>query len=299
MASPDRGIGVTLSTLSGSEAVRGAPGVAPSSTHRGAPASPQIPVGARLSYRGACCLCVPARRGRRVAGSRLAGAGRCRRGRGRRRGLERRHRAGRCGLPRRLRARRRRHRERPPRAGARRLGASSSTSARWRSSALVSYASIGWSLTPQTSYGDANRWLVAAAAAGCGILLASLRAARSRRRCGCSAPMSLPLIAYAIQQRAHGVFFQTSPRLQGVLGYPNAIGAYAALAAPRALWLASSPQRLRRAAGCATLSLLVLGARPRLLAWRPDRRDPRLRRLARSQRATHRERRGRCSPCSP
>ncbi len=70
---------------------------------------------------------------------------------------------------------------------------------------------------------------------------------------------SLPLIAYAIQQRAHGVFFQTSPRLQGVLGYPNAIGAYAALAAPAALWLASSPQRARRVAGCGTLALLVLG----------------------------------------
>src|SRR4029079_15178560 len=77
--------------------------------------------------------------------------------------------------------------------------------------------------------------------------------------------------AYAIQQRAHGEFFQTSPRLQGVLGYPNAIGAYAALAAPAALWLptprappaalclASSPQRARRVAGCATLALLVLG----------------------------------------
>ncbi|MDX6486342.1 MAG: hypothetical protein QOF43_1495, partial [Gaiellaceae bacterium] len=68
----------------------------------------------------------------------------------------------------------------------------------------------------------------------------------------------LPLVAYALQQRAHGVFFQTSPRLQGVLGYPNALGAYAALTAPGALWLASGPVRLRRAAGCATLSLLVL-----------------------------------------
>ncbi|MDX6618065.1 MAG: hypothetical protein QOK36_451, partial [Gaiellales bacterium] len=42
-------------------------------------------------------------------------------------------------------------------------------------------------------------------------------------------------------------------------GYPNAIGAYAALAAPGALWLASAPQRSRRVAGCGTLSLLVLG----------------------------------------
>ena len=124
---------------------------------------------------------------------------------------------------------------------------------------LVSYASIGWSLTPGTSYGDANRWLVAAAAAGCGILLARLgrRPLESAVLVLCA--MSLPFIAYAIQQRAHGVFFQTSPRLQGVLGYPNAIGAYAALAAPGALWLASSPQRLRRAAGCGTLSLLILG----------------------------------------
>jgi O-antigen ligase len=123
---------------------------------------------------------------------------------------------------------------------------------------LVSYASIGWSLTPQTSYGDANRWLVAAAAAACGVLLAGLlrRPLESAVWVLCAA--SLPLVAYAIQQRAHGVFFQTSPRLQGVLGYPNALGAYAALAAPAALWLASSQQRARRAAGCATLSLLVL-----------------------------------------
>ncbi len=123
---------------------------------------------------------------------------------------------------------------------------------------LASYASVGWSLTPQTSYGDADRWLVAAAAAACGVLLAGLlrRPLESAVWVLCAA--ALPLVAYAIQQRAHGVFFQTSPRLQGVLGYPNAIGAYAALAAPAALWLAGSPQRARRAAGCGTLALLVL-----------------------------------------
>ncbi len=125
--------------------------------------------------------------------------------------------------------------------------------------ALASYASIGWSVTPQSSYGDADRWLLAAAAAACGALLARLlrRPLESAVWVLCAA--ALPLVAYAIQQRAHGVFFQTSPRLQGVLGYPNAIGAYAALAAPAALWLASSPQRARRAAGCGTLALLVLG----------------------------------------
>jgi O-antigen ligase len=125
--------------------------------------------------------------------------------------------------------------------------------------ALASYASVAWSLTPQTSYADADRWLVAAAAAACGALLAGLlrRPLESAVWVLCAA--SLPLVAYAIEQRADGVFFQTSPRLQGVLGYPNAIGAYAALAAPAALWLASSPQRARRAAGCGTLALLVLG----------------------------------------
>ena len=125
--------------------------------------------------------------------------------------------------------------------------------------ALASYASIAWSLTPQTSYGDANRWLVAAGAAAAGALLAGLlrRPLESAAWVLCAA--SLPLVAYAIQQRADGVFFQTSPRLQGVLGYPNAIGAYAALAAPAALWLASSPQRARRVAGSGALALLVLG----------------------------------------
>jgi hypothetical protein len=125
--------------------------------------------------------------------------------------------------------------------------------------ALASYASIGWSLTPQSSYGDADRWLVAAAAAAAGALLAGLlrRPLESAVWVLCAA--ALPLVAYAIQQRAHGVFFQTSPRLQGVLGYPNAIGAYAALAAPAALWLASARERARRVAGCGTLALLVLG----------------------------------------
>ena len=137
---------------------------------------------------------------------------------------------------------------------------------------LVSYASIAWSLTPQTSYGDADRWLVAAAAAACGALLAGLlrRPLESAVWVLCAA--ALPLVAYAIEQRADGVFFQTSPRLQGVLGYPNAIGAYAALAAPAALWLASSPQRARRVAGCGTLALLVLGLALRLLARRHARR---------------------------
>ena len=125
--------------------------------------------------------------------------------------------------------------------------------------ALASYASIAWSLTPQTSYGDANRWLVAAAAAAGGALLAGLLRRPLEGAVWVLCAASLPLVAYAIQQRADGVFFQTSPRLQGVLGYPNAIGAYAALAAPAALWLASSPQRARRVAGCGTLALLVLG----------------------------------------
>ena len=103
---------------------------------------------------------------------------------------------------------------------------------------------------------------------------------------------SLPLIAYAIQQRAHGEFFQTSPRLQGVLGYPNAIGAYAALAAPAALWLASSRQRARRVAGCGTLALLVLGLALVLVARRRAGRSDRLRGLAGRLRPAHRERRG-------
>ena len=125
--------------------------------------------------------------------------------------------------------------------------------------ALVSYASIAWSLTPQASYGDADRWLVAAAAAAGATVLAGLLRRPLEAAVWVLCAASLPLIAYAIQQRAHGEFFQTSPRLQGVLGYPNAIGAYAALAAPAALWLASSPQRARRVAGCGTLALLVLG----------------------------------------
>ena len=128
--------------------------------------------------------------------------------------------------------------------------------------ALVSYASIWWSLTPQLSFGDANRWLVAAAAGACGILLANLLRRPLEAAAWVLCAAALPLVAYAIQQRAHGVFFQTSPRLQGVLGYPNAIGAYAALAAPAALWLASSALRFHGAAGCAIYSLPLLGARP-------------------------------------
>ena len=127
------------------------------------------------------------------------------------------------------------------------------------SAGLVSYASIAWSLTPQASWGDANRWLVAAAAAAAGTLLAALLRRPLEAAVWVLCAASLPFIAYAIQQRARGEIFQTSPRLQGALGYPNAIGAYAALAAPGALWLASAPQRARRVAGCGCLSLLVLG----------------------------------------
>ena len=60
---------------------------------------------------------------------------------------------------------------------------------------------------------------------------------------------------------------------------------------PRALWLASSPQRARRVAGCGTLALLVLGLGARLLARRHAGRGDRLRRLAGRQRPAHRERR--------
>ena len=145
---------------------------------------------------------------------------------------------------------------------------------------LVSYASIAWSLTPQTSYGDANRWLVAAAAAACGLLARAPAAPPARGRRVGALRRRLPLVAYAIQQRAHGVFFQTSPRLQGVLGYPNAIGAYAALTAPGALWLASShaPPAPRR--GLRDARAARARARPRLLARRARGRGARLRRLA-------------------
>ena len=80
---------------------------------------------------------------------------------------------------------------------------------------------------------------------------------------------SLPLVAYAIQQRAHGVFFQTSPRLQGVLGYPNAIGAYAALAAPaRALAreLAAARRAAPPAAARSRCSCSASGSPPRAAA---------------------------------
>ena len=109
--------------------------------------------------------------------------------------------------------------------------------------ALVCYASIGWSLTLQTSVRRRQPLAVAAAAAACGVLLANLlrrplelgHLGAVRRRAAA--------VAYAIQQRAHGVFFQTSPRLQGVLGYPNAIGAYARWRRPAALWLAARAAR--------------------------------------------------------
>jgi hypothetical protein len=116
------------------------------------------------------------------------------------------------------------------------------------SAGLVSYASIAWSLTPQASWGDANRWLVAAAAAAAGTLLAALLRRPLEAAVWVLCTASLPFIAYGIQQRAHGEFFQTSPRLQGALGYPNAIGAYAALAAPGPC--GSARRSARRVAGC-------------------------------------------------
>ena len=109
---------------------------------------------------------------------------------------------------------------------------------------------------------------------------------------------ALPLVAYALQQRAHGVFFQTSPRLQGVLGYPNALGAYAALTAPGALWLASTPvaSAARRAARRCRCSCSRSVSRPRAAdCW------PRSSAAASGWRSAIGARRQapRCSSCSP
>ncbi len=158
---------------------------------------------------------------------------------------------------------------------------------------LVSYASIAWSLTPQASCGDANRWLVAAAAAAArhaargtaapptrGRRVGAVRrlaAAHRVRHPAARARRVLPDLA-ATAGRAR--LSQRDRRLRGARGARARCGSRARRSARR------------RVAGCGYA--VAARARPGalLVARRRAGRGDRLRGLAGRLRPAHRERRG-------
>ena len=159
-----------------------------------------------------------------------------------------------------LRPRRRRHGRRRLRADAcRRAGCSVYVGA-LALTALASYASIAlvadaadvlWRRQP-LARGRGRRGRAAPCSPACS-------AVRSRAPCGCSAPPRCRSSPTRSSNARTACSSRPRRGCRACSAIPNAIGAYAALAAPAALWLASSPQRARRVAGCGTLALLVLG----------------------------------------
>ena len=93
-------------------------------------------------------------------------------------------------------------------------------------------------------------------------------AARSRPPCGCSAP---PRCRSSPTPSSSGrTACSSRPRrgCRACSAIPTRSAPTPRSRRPAALWLASAPQRARRVAGCATLALLVLGLGARLLARR-------------------------------
>ena len=120
--------------------------------------------------------------------------------------------------------------------------------------ATLAFASISWSLSPQLSWGDAVRVLVALAAYAGGVWAgrwldrpAQTAAVVFCGVAGAVAAWALVLRAFAWERFAR---FQANPeRLAQPIGYPNALAGLCALAVPGALWLATGRGRARALRG--------------------------------------------------
>lgn len=108
--------------------------------------------------------------------------------------------------------------------------------------AVLTYASISWSVVPSSSWVEANRTLSYLAAFSCGIALARLLPQQVR---GVLAATALATTAVAVSALLAKVFPGTLDRndplgrLSAPLGYWNAVGLMAAMGIPPCVWLAA------------------------------------------------------------
>ncbi|MBV9000986.1 MAG: O-antigen ligase family protein, partial [Solirubrobacterales bacterium] len=105
--------------------------------------------------------------------------------------------------------------------------------------AALTFASIGWSVDPSTSWVEANRTLSYLAAFGSAIALARLAPARWRAVIGAVALCAAVVSAYALLAKVFPSTFDPSTpvgRLRAPFGYYNATGLMAAFGLPACLW---------------------------------------------------------------
>lgn len=105
--------------------------------------------------------------------------------------------------------------------------------------AALTYASIAWSVQPESSWLEANRTLSYLAAFGGAVALARLAPARWRAVVGAIAAASVVICGYSLLAKAFPATFDpgdTIGRLRLPFDYWNAVGLTAAMGIPACLW---------------------------------------------------------------
>jgi O-antigen ligase len=125
--------------------------------------------------------------------------------------------------------------------------------------AAAAFASISWSVLPQSSWDDALRAVCAAAALVCGLWLAGLLRQPLATACILLTGIAIPAVLWALTARSFGTLVVPAgnSRLQEPLPYPNALGILGATCALAALWTATRRHPALRLLGGASLGLCL------------------------------------------
>ncbi|HWE32053.1 MAG TPA: O-antigen ligase family protein [Solirubrobacteraceae bacterium] len=129
--------------------------------------------------------------------------------------------------------------------------------------AALTYASIGWSIRPDSSWLEGNQTVSYAAVFGGGIVAARLLPGRWRVVIGGVTIASLAICAWALLTKVFPGSLDASDtlgRLNAPFGYWNAVGLAGALGLPGCLWLSGRPasSRLVRTLASPAIAVLVL-----------------------------------------
>jgi O-antigen ligase len=125
--------------------------------------------------------------------------------------------------------------------------------------AAAAFASISWSVLPQSSWDDALRAVSAGAALVCGLWLAGVLRQPLATACILLTGVAIPAVLWALTARSfHALVVPAgNSRLQEPLPYPNALGILCATCALAALWTATRRHPALRLLGGASLGICL------------------------------------------
>ena len=128
--------------------------------------------------------------------------------------------------------------------------------------AVLTYASIGWSVAPDVSWTEGNRTLSYLAAFAAALLLARLAPGRWRALLGAVATAATVVCGYALLVKVFPATLDPNDpfgRLSAPFGYWNAVGAMGAIGVPACLWAGARRERsaLLRALSAPAIAVLV------------------------------------------